>query len=89
MAESRSAATRSDVVAALEHAAHTLLEFRGDDDEIVVDAVLVIGVQSIDEDGDRCGRSMVFCRNGYQPPYITRGLLSAATDLVKIAVQED
>jgi hypothetical protein len=45
---------------------------------MAVDAVLLIGCQWIDEDGDRCGSVNVLPRNGCQPAYATAGLLTAA-----------
>lgn len=45
---------------------------------VAVDAVLLIGTQWIDEDGDRCGATNVLPRHGWQPGYITAGLLTTA-----------
>ncbi|OYN80432.1 DUF7213 family protein [Mycolicibacterium sphagni] len=47
-------------------------------DLVAVDAVLLIGTQWIDEDGDRCGGTNIFPRHGWQPGYITAGLLTTA-----------
>lgn len=82
-------ATRGDVVAALEHAAQQCASHCLDDDEVMTDAVLVIGAQSIDDDGDRIGRVVVFGRGGSQPPYITVGLLEYARRLQDINVEND
>lgn len=44
-----------------------------------IDAVLIIGSQYIDKDGDRCGAVDIAPRHGWQPGYITAGLLAMAT----------
>ncbi|QBP30280.1 hypothetical protein KDW77_gp66 [Mycobacterium phage Pinnie] len=41
-----------------------------------VDACLVVGVQHVEDDGDRIGYVEVFPREGSAPSYITRGLLA-------------
>lgn len=51
------------------------------DGEVVVDAVLVVGAQSLDERGGRVGGVTIFPRNGCQPNYITTGLLQHALPL--------
>jgi hypothetical protein len=48
-------------------------------DDVATDAVLVIGSQSFDEDGDRTGCVTICPRGGSQPAYITAGLLAMAT----------
>ncbi|WP_301119815.1 DUF7213 family protein [Mycolicibacterium fortuitum] len=42
------------------------------------DYMLVIGCMFIDDEGDRNGTVLAFPRDGYQPPYVTVGLLSTA-----------
>ena len=52
-------------------------------DAIAVDAVLLIGVQHIDNDDDaRVGYVEVVPRHGAQPAYITRGLIGDALHLI-------
>lgn len=45
---------------------------------MAVDAVLLIGSQWIDEEGDRCGVVNIIPRHGWQPGYVTAGLLATA-----------
>jgi len=73
---------RKDAVTALETAIGAVARLMFDDDEVVTDAVLVLGAQRIDDDGDRIGRVGNFPRHGSQPPYITAGLLTEAIDLL-------
>lgn len=56
--------------------------------EVPVDAVLLIGAQFIDADGDRMGRTILCPRGGWQPPYITAGLLTMATASLTQACSE-
>lgn len=49
---------------------------------MAVDAVLVIGSQWIDRDGDRCGAVNIIPRHGWQPGYITAGMLAMAQQRV-------
>lgn len=51
-------------------------------DGVPVDAVLIIGVHHIDDDGDHLGHVEVYPRTGAQPSYITRGLLDEAHTLL-------
>jgi hypothetical protein len=76
---------RADACAAVENAIATLAEYLCDSDDMVTDAVIVLGAQAIDEDGDRIGRVVVFPRHGSQPPYITLGLLDEAARLIRQA----
>lgn len=69
---------RKDAYEALEAAIAKLSALRHDDGELVCDAVLLLGVQYIDEDGDRAGYVDILPRHGWQPPYITAGLLEMA-----------
>ncbi|AIM50226.1 hypothetical protein PBI_BUZZLYSEYEAR_104 [Mycobacterium phage BuzzLyseyear] len=46
--------------------------------EMAVDAVLLIGMQYLYDDGDRGGYVNIIPRGGWQPGYITAGLLSMA-----------
>ena len=49
---------------------------------MVVDAVLVLGVQHVEDDGDRVGYVEVFPRGGSQPSYVTRGMLGDGLKLL-------
>lgn len=68
--------------AALEFAIRAVAELMFDADEVITDAVLILGSQKIDDDGDRVGRVGNFPRYGSQPSYITAGLLTEAIDLL-------
>jgi hypothetical protein len=61
--------------------------WRFDPGEVPVDAVLVVAVQEIDRQGDQCGRVGVMRRFGWQPAYITKGLLNHAMDLTRALLQ--
>ncbi|OCB45572.1 hypothetical protein A5721_16395 [Mycobacterium vulneris] len=71
------AARRRDAYAKLDEAIEELSSvFCDADGEIPIDAVLIVGAQSVDDDGDRVGGITVFPRHGSQPLYITSGLMS-------------
>lgn len=62
---------------------NAMMNAHDDDDDassesMAVDAVLLIGSQWIDADGDRCGAVNIIPRHGWQPGYITAGLLTMA-----------
>ncbi|GAB4710618.1 DUF7213 family protein [Mycobacterium avium] len=76
---------RSHAHASLESTIEQYAKYRLEPDEVVTDAVLLLAAQHVDEDGDRCGRVFVFPRHGYQPVYITKGMLSDALDMVRHA----
>lgn len=59
------------------------------DGEIAVDAVLIVGAQSVDEDGDRVGGVTIFPRHGCQPLYITSGLISHGLAVLRSACCDD
>lgn len=56
---------------------------RLDSDEVITDAVLIIGVQHFDDDGDRCGRVFALPYHGSQPYYITLGLITSARRMIE------
>lgn len=76
--------THGEAVQALEHAIKEVAELMAEDGEVVTDAVLILGVQSIGNDGSRDGRVLGFPRNGSQPPYITTGLVDSFHDRIMI-----
>lgn len=69
---------------AIEDAIAAVVKLMADSDEIATDAVLILGVQRIDDDGDRDGRVISFPRHGCQPPYITLGLIDSARNLITV-----
>lgn len=85
----KTAFTRAEACQALEEAIRAIAEHTLDNDDIVTDAVIILGAQYIDDDGDRLGRVITFPRNGSQPPYITLGLLDAAQNLIRNAEREE
>ncbi len=56
---------------------------RLDTDEVITDAVLIIGAQYIDDEGDRCGRVFALPYHGSQPYYITLGLIASARGMIE------
>lgn len=58
----------------------------GPNEGVPVDAVLVIGVQHVEDDGSRTGHVEVYPRAGAQPSYITRGLVDEARKLLNQAL---
>lgn len=52
-------------------------------DGVAVDAVLIVGIQHVDTDGDRLGHVEVYPRSGAQPSYITRGIIDEGLSLLK------
>ena len=68
----------TEALEALESAIEKLTALDAEQGEIAVDAVLIIGRQFIDEDGDRNGCVQIIPRHGWQPGYITAGLLATA-----------
>ncbi|OCB57697.1 hypothetical protein A5677_16955 [Mycobacterium malmoense] len=71
------------VHSSLEECLRAFAEERLDSDEVITDAVLVIGAQHFDDDGDRCGRVFALPYHGSQPYYITLGLMDAARHLIE------
>lgn len=74
--------TRAAVCQAIEDAISALAAYCCEDDDVITDAVLIVGAQTIDEDGDRLGRVIVFPRHGAQPPYISIGLVESARRMI-------
>lgn len=74
---------RAEAYAALEVALQRFSEYATDNDEVITDAVLLVAAQHVDDDGDRCGRVFVFPRHGYQPIYITKGMLIDTLDMMR------
>lgn len=52
------------------------------DDVVAVDAVLIIGTQWIDDDGDRAGGVSALPRHGSQPYYTTLGLVESLRQML-------
>lgn len=73
--------TRAEAIQALDDAINAVGHYCLDSDDVVTDAVLVLGAQCIDDDGDL----ITFPRGGSQPPYITVGLLVGARQLIEQA----
>lgn len=76
-------ASRDNAIKALENSVEAFMthlrEFYCDFDDVLgIDAVLIVGTQWIDQQGDRCGGISVLPRHGSQPYYATIGLLEAA-----------
>jgi uncharacterized protein YicC (UPF0701 family) len=69
---------RSEAYAALEAAIEKLSAMRHDEGEVVCDAVLLLGVQYIDEDGDRAGYVDILPRHVVRRLPTTAGLLEMA-----------
>lgn len=75
--------------AKLDEAIDALVEaYRGtdhgsDDGDVAVDAVLLVGMQAVDEDGDRVGAVSCYPRYGSQPAYITHGLVTRADAVLR------
>lgn len=80
---------RADAHQALEDALAVYAGYCTDSDEIITDAVLLIAAQHIDEDGNRCGRVFIMPRHGYQPIYITKGLITDALDAIRLSQKGD
>ena len=51
-------------------------------DGVAVDAVLIVGIQHVENDGARTGHVEVYPRSGAQPSYITRGLIDEGRELL-------
>lgn len=64
-------------------ALHRLTEKRDPEPPAVpVDYVLVVGAMWVDEYGQRSGATGTFPKDGFQPAYITKGLLHEALDRI-------
>lgn len=69
---------RKEAFAALEVAIEKIVALGEEDQVVAVDALLLIGMQYIDDDGDRNGYIKIVPRHGWQPGYISAGLLAMA-----------
>ena len=49
---------------------------------VAVDAVLIVGLQHVEDDGARTGHVEVYPRSGAQPSYVTRGLIDEGRTLI-------
>jgi len=79
--------TRSRAYHALEEAIGAFMDVIREenddcDDVMAVDAVLILGTQWIDDDGDRAGSVTGFPRTGSQPYYTTLGLVEATRSML-------
>lgn len=80
----RKVVTREEAYAALEAAIAAFNAYDGQEHGYVtVDAVLIVGAQKIDDDGDRVGSVGYYPRHGCQPSYVTGGLIDAAKAYVQ------
>lgn len=84
MSDEFDAVKRKAAYALLDQAIEALTDLCRDEDvtEMPVDAVLLIGLQWIDSDGDRGGAVQICPRGGWQPGYLTAGLLTQAMTIV-------
>jgi hypothetical protein len=53
-------------------------------DGVAVDAVLIVGLQHVEDDGARTGHVEVYPRTGAQPSYVTRGLIDEGRALINL-----
>lgn len=67
--------------AALDEAVARLTRL-SDCEGMAVDAVLIVGLQHVEDDGSRTGHVEVYPRSGAQPSYVTRGLIDEGRTLI-------
>lgn len=67
--------------AALDEAVARLTQL-SDCEGMAVDAVLIVGLQHVEDDGSRTGHVEVYPRSGAQPSYVTRGLIDEGRTLI-------
>lgn len=67
--------------AALDEAVARLTRL-SDCEGMAVDAVLIVGLQHVEDDGSRTGHVEVYPRSGAQPSYVTRGLIDEGSKLL-------
>lgn len=67
--------------AALDEAVARLTRL-SDCEGMAVDAVLIVGLQHVEDDGSRTGHVEVYPRSGAQPSYVTRGLIGEGSKLL-------
>ena len=71
----------------LDRAIEQLIDGAAPQGHVVTDAVLVVGLQSITDEGRRVGSVGVFLRDGCQPLWISRALLREGLDALEFSAE--